>query len=277
MGDGRVAIGRRIKRLRENRGLSRQQVASHLEVDLTAVAAWEGGKYLPREGRRVRLAALLNIDVASLFAEEQQPPPTNGAVLIDTLSELPGLLRELLEATEANLKAIRLAAPYTTPAHIQEEFRRIADRRLQDGTIEIERLEIFYDLSRLKEVLSNILRYEGRGYQVKSSCAGISEVVPAMGGYFFDDREFLIGAYWARVPPHNRPGLHLRGEPYRSYFIEYWDEIWDRGTALNPGGKPDIPAVREVALKLGLEEKAWPQFLAEAEAFEVGDGLPPLI
>lgn len=277
MGVARTAIGHRIKRLREGLGLSRQQIAAHLEVDLTAVAAWEGGRYLPREGRRVQLAALLNIDVASLFAEEQAPAPANGAVLVDTLSELPGLLRQLLETTQTSLKALRLAAPYTTPPHVQEEFRGIVDRRLQDGTLQIDRIEIFYDLSRLKEVVSNILRYEGRPYRVKSSCAGVSEVVPGMGGYFFDDQEFLIGAYWSRVPPHARPGLRLSGEPFRTYFVDYWDEIWERGSALNPDGKPDVSAVRDVALKLGLEADAWPQFMAEAEAFEVGDGLPPLI
>ena len=277
MGDGRRAIGRRIKRLRENSGLSRQQVATQLAVDLTAVSAWEAGKYLPREGRRIRLAGLLGIDVASLFAEQQEPAPANGAVLIDTLSELPGLLRELLDSTEERLRAFRLAAPYSTPAHVQEEFRTIVDARLRDGSLAIERIEIFYDLQRLKEVFSNMLRYQGQPYRVRTACAGLKEIVPGMGGYLFDDSEFLIGAYWAQVPPHNRPGLRLTGEPFRTYFSEYWDEIWERGTALNPDGAVDMPAVRDVALQLGLEADRWPYFVDEAHTLEIGDGLPPLI
>ena len=277
MEDGRIAIGRRIKRLREHKGLSRQQVASHLAVDLAAVAAWEAGKYLPREGRRVRLAGLLSTDLGTLFAEEQQPAPSNGVALVDTLSELPGLLRELLDNTERRLRAFRIAAPYVTPAHVQEEFRRRLDGRLAEGTIEVERIEIFYDLARLKEIASNILRYEGRPYRVKACCTGVDDVVPGMGGYMFDDDEFLIGGYWARVPPHARRGLRLSGEPFRTYFLDYWNEIWTRGIELNPGGRPDLAALRDTAVKIGLEPGRWGQFLDEARGFDVGDGLPPLI
>lgn len=277
MGDGRRAIGRRIKRLRENSGLSRQQVATRLAVDLTAVAAWEAGKYLPREGRRVRLAGLLGIDIASLFAEQQETALANGATLIDTLSELPGLLRELLSEAEHRLRAFRLAAPYSTPANVQEEFRGLVDSRLRAGTLAVERIEIFYDLQRLKEVLSNMLRYRDRPYRVRTACAGVTEVVPGMGGYFFDDTEFLLGAYWAKVPPFQRAGLRLSGEPYKTYFAGYWDEIWGRGTALNGDDGIDVDAVREVAVRLGLEPERWPDFLHEAQALEIGDGLPPLI
>lgn len=277
MGDGRRAIGRRIKRLRENNGLSRQQVSARLSVDLTAVAAWEAGKYLPREGRRVLLAGLLGIDTASLFAEQQDSTPSNGAALVDTLGELPGLLRELLSAAERRLRAFRLAAPYSTPPHIQEEFRALVDSRLRAGTLEVERIEIFYDLKRLKEVLSNMLRYEAQPYRVRTACAGVSEVVPGMGGYCFDDSEFLLGAYWATVPPFHRAGLRLTGEPYKTYFAGYWEEIWGRGTALNGDGGIEMDAVREVAVRLGLEPGQWPDFIRDAQTLEIGDGLPPLI
>lgn len=277
MANGRVAIGRRIKRLRENKGLSRQQVAVHLAVDLTAVAAWEAGKYLPREGRRVRLAGLLGVDVGTLFAEEQDPAPANGATLIDTLGELPGVLRELLQGTQKNLRAFRLAAPYSTPAHVQEEFRRIVDGRLMQGTLAVERVEIFYSLDRLKEVLSNLFRYEGRPYRVKTACAGVKDVVPGMGGYIFDEEEALLGAYWAQVPPHSRPGLRLKGEPFMSYFADYWDEIWSRGTTLGSEDGLELDAVREVAQEMGLANSDWPQFVDDARALKIGDGLPPLI
>lgn len=278
MGDVHFAIGRRIKRLREAKGLSRQKIATRLAVDLTAVAAWEAGKYLPRTARRLRLAALLGIDAGSLFAEKQDGMPFAGhAALVDTLDELPGLLRDLLERAEHNLKAFRLAAPYSTPAYVQEEFRSHVDARLLAGSIDVQRIEIFYELGRLKEVLSNIIRYDGKPYQVKSYCAGVKEVVPGMGGYIIDDREFLVGAYWTAVPPHRRAGLRLSGEPFRTYFTDYWRESWRRGTLLNPKGSQDLSAVREVALQLGLEPSRWTQFVDEASLFKVGDGLPPLI
>lgn len=272
------AIGRRIKRLRENKGLSRQQIATRLAVDQTAVAAWEAGKYLPRAARRVRLAALLGIDPGSLFAEKQDSVPLAGsAALVDTLDELPGLLRDLLKRAEHNLKAFRLASPYSTPAHVQEEFRSHVDTRLRTGSIEIQRIEIFYELGRLKEVLSNIIRYDGRPYAVKSYCAGVKEVVPGMGGYMIDDREILVGAYWTAVPPPRRTGLRLSGEPFRTYFAGYWHESWRRGTLLNPNGARDLSAVREVALRLGLEPSQWRQFVDEAHSLKMDDGLPPLI
>jgi hypothetical protein len=98
-----------------------------------------------------------------------------------------------------------------------------------------------------------------------------------MGGYYFDDQEFLIGAYWTGVPPHHRPGLHMSGEPFGSYFRAYWDEIWQRGTYMNPRGSHDLSRCRKIALQLGLEAKDWTAFVEEARAYEVGDGAPPLI
>ena len=278
MGAGRLAIGRRIKRLRENLGLSRQQVATHLNVDLTAVAAWEAGKYLPRHGRRVRLASLLGLDVSSLFAEEQDDAPATGhANLIDTLSELPGLLRSLTENAQRDLKAFRIAAPYVTPAHVQEEFRAIVDARLRAGSLDVQRMEVIYSLARLQEILANIFRYDGLPYRVKSYCTGVTDVVPAMGGYIFDGNEILLGAYWAKIPPVKRSGLRLAGEPFRSYFMEYWSESWSRGALLNPDGPRDLSAAREVALALGLAPGDWTRFVDEARNFEMDDGLPPLI
>lgn len=277
MEDVPSAIGRRIRRLREAKGLSRQQIAARLAVDLTAVAAWEAGKYLPRIGRRLKLAALLGTDAGTLFAESQDGLPAGGsAALIDTVDELPGLLRELMEHAERDLKAFRLSAPYTTPSYVQEEFRGRLDGRLMAGTIEVQRIEIFYGLNRLKETLSNIIRYDGRPYVVKSYCAGLKEVVPGMGGYIVDDREFLVGAYWT-APPYKRRGLRLSGEPFRTYFTDYWQETWRRGTLLNPHGAKDLSAVREVALKLGLAADDWHKFVDEASRFKMDDDLPPLI
>ncbi len=278
MGERSHAIGRRIKRLREVRGFSRQDIAVQLKVDLTAVSAWERGDYLPRENRRVRLAAMLGIDVGSLFAERQDGGALgSAATLVDTMGELPGILRDLTGNAQKNLRAFRLSAPYATPAHVQEEFRSVVDRRLLTDSLTVQRVEIFYSLERLKETLANIIRYDGRDYAVKSYCAGISEVVPGMGGYMFDDSEFLVGAYWANIPPYRGLGLKLTGEPFRTYFTHYWGEIWQRGTMLNRKGARDLSAVREVAVQLGLDASDWTKFVAEAQAFQLADGLPPLI
>ena len=136
-------------------------------------------------------------------------------------------------------------------------------------------MEIFYDLERLKDVLSNILRYDGCRYYVKSYCAGQKEIPPALGGYFFDDSELVIGDYWINVPPHGRLNMRLSGEPFQTFFLKFWDEIWQRGTLLNLRGAHDLSCVRDLAIQMGLKTKQWPQFLEEASALKVGDGAPP--
>jgi transcriptional regulator with XRE-family HTH domain len=277
MNDARIAVGQRIRALREERGLSRQQFADQLEVDVTAVAAWEAGKYSPRARYRNRIATLLGADAVTLFDPGRTDPAAPTATLVDTVTELADLLIELARRKPSRLRAVRLAAPYATAAHIQCDFRQLVAEQLLSGSLSVQRVEIFYSLDRLKEVLSNILRYDGRPYWVKSYCAGVSEVVPAMGGYYFDETDFLIGAYWTSIPPDRRPGLHLTGEAPRAYFNNYWDEIWRRGELLNIKGAHDLSAIRKVALALGLSAGQWPAFVEEARTLEVGDGAPPLV
>lgn len=272
-------VGARIRQLREENGLSRAEVARRLSVDPSAVAAWEAGRYLPRSDRRAGLAAVLKAPLDKIFAESAafKGGDMISASLIDTLRDIEPLLSSLLAGTSRSLKALRIAAPYSTPTHVQMNFRNQISKRILEGSIEVQRVEIFYSLDRLKEVLSNILQYDGRRYWVKSYCAGLKEVVPGMGGYFFDDEHFLLGAYWTGIPPHDRPGLHMSGDPFRTYFREYWSEIWRRGTLLNNRGAHNLDAVREVALELGLPARNWDQFVQEARDVDIGDGCPPLI
>lgn len=272
------AVGTRIKRLREAKGLSRRELAARLSVDITSLLGWEAGRRLPREQYRLKLAQLLGTNLGSLFAPtaDRQPEPV-AASIIDTIDDLPKTLNELLARTRKRLRALRVAAPYPTPAHVQREFRvKIAERLLAD-TIEVQRVEIFYDLRRLQEVISNLFRYAGHPYHVKSYCIGVSEVVPALGGYFFDDDVFMLGAYWTGVPPHQKPGVRMSGDPFRVFFAEYWSEIWRRGKLLSIDNAHQIAELRSMALTLGLPEKKWKSFLDEAKAIQVGDGAPPLV
>jgi transcriptional regulator with XRE-family HTH domain len=274
----RNSIGARIKRLRQLQGLSRQDIAVKVRVDVTAVSGWEAGKYAPRPSHRLALARALETDIDALFstAPDAETQPVRAAV-VDTLGELPSLLVQLLGRTQNRLQALRLAAPYPTPAYIQMEFRAMIGERLHARSIEVQRIEIFYSLDRLMEVLANIIRYDGCAYHVKAYCVGTSEVAPAIGGYFFDESDFLLGAYWTGIPPLDRPGLHLQGEPVRTFFRAYWNEIWNRGRLLNIRGVHDLSAIHDIALRLGLKKSLWNNFCEQARALEVGDGAPPLI
>lgn len=269
-------LGERIRRLRAERGISRADLARRLSVDVTALAAWERGAYRPRDGHRAALAAALGLSVERLVGGGNATVvPLGEASLLDTFVQLPALFAEQLPLTH-RLRALRIAAPYCTAAHVQVDLRFAIAERLAAGTIEVQRIEIFYKLDRLKEGLSNVLRYEGRPYFLKSYCPGANEVTPGMGAYFFDEREFVLGGYWTGVPPHNKPGLRCSGEPFATFYMAYWHEIWSRGTLLSLGGNHDLSAVRDMALALGLKGRDWPAFVESARTLEIGDGAPPL-
>lgn len=271
---GRDTTARRIADARRAMGFSRSELAKLVGVDVTAITGWESGKYRPREGsHQKKLATALNLDIQQLQAGK---PRANGSTVsvVDALDDLPRLLETLLNNTKRSLMDIRLAAPYLLPPNVQVEFRRAVSARILDGTLEVLRVEIFYSLARLKEVLANILLYHGHQYYVRSYCPGIEEVAPALGGYAFDDSSVILGGYFASLPPYRRPGLLLRGPAVREFFQAYWDEIWRRGTPLNLGGSSDLSPVRALATRLGLKSSDWNEFLAEAGSHKSPDGAP---
>lgn len=273
-----AVIGCRLKKIREGQGISRRSLAKSLGVDVSSLAGWEAGVRLPREALRPAVARALGLEASVLFAPREDPEPGLPMVsLVDTVTELPDLLLELTRRTRRTLRALRVAAPYPTTTNVQSEWRRMVAERLLAGSLEVLRVEIIYTLPRLQELLFNTLRYHGRAYYVKSFCCGLQEVPPAMGGYFFDSEDFLLGAYWTSIPPHRQPGLRLSGGPFCTFFNHYWDEIWRRGTALNPRGRNDLSMFEETAHRLGLPKHEWPGFLYGARTLEIGDGAPPLI
>ena len=271
-------FGQIIKTLRKEKGLARRDVAQELRIHVSSLAGWESGIRLPRDRHRLALARIFGCELNSLFPNTgNAPAPKTDPILVGTADDLTALLVELTLRTRKRIRALRLAAPYATTSYVQADWRRLVFERLQKGLLEVQRIEIFYDLRRLQEVVSNVLRYDGRPYYVKSFCAGLTEVTPSLGGYFFDDDEFLLGAYWTALPPTNRLGIRLSGPSYRAFFNDYWDEIWRRGLWLNSQGAHDLSAIRSVAERLGLARGDWAGFLDGARALRVGDGAPPLV
>jgi len=272
-----VAVGRRIRRLREVKGYSRNELARKLRVDVSSLAGWEAGKRLPRDSHRARLARALDCDLSLLLSPVEDAAGPLKALLLETLTELPAALAECARNAKRSLHAVRLASPYPTAAYVQTEWRAIVAERILARSIEVQRVEIFYSLKRLQETLSNILRYDGCAYYVKAHCMGIQEVVPSMGGYCFDDCDIFLGGYWTSVPPRNFPGLRLSGPMIGEFFVQFWNEVWPRGTLLNIRGAHDLSAVKDLAVRLGLSPRNWKHFVEEARALEIGDGAPPLV
>ena len=56
-----------IKNLRENKGLSQENVANKLNVKQQAVAKWEAGKSYPRTDKLPQLAKIFGCTIDDLF------------------------------------------------------------------------------------------------------------------------------------------------------------------------------------------------------------------
>lgn len=61
------AIGERIKKLREERNISRGELCSEAEISLSALTMYETGQRVPRDEVKLRLARCLNTSLEGLF------------------------------------------------------------------------------------------------------------------------------------------------------------------------------------------------------------------
>ena len=66
-----MSIGSNIRRLREERKLTQEQVADQLEVTFQAVSSWERDEYRPDTEKLIRLARLFDVSVSALVEERQ--------------------------------------------------------------------------------------------------------------------------------------------------------------------------------------------------------------
>ena len=64
---GRAMIGRTVRRLRAERGLSQQALAERLEVSRQSVNAIETGKYDPSLPLAFRIAELFELPIEEIF------------------------------------------------------------------------------------------------------------------------------------------------------------------------------------------------------------------
>ncbi|GAA0583473.1 helix-turn-helix domain-containing protein [Rhizomicrobium electricum] len=272
-----TAIGRRIRRLREAKGLSRTDLARKIDVDVSSISGWERGLRLPRDTLRPFLARALDCELEQLMSPQIEDDQPSEVTVLDVTSEFPPLFANCIRRARRTIKAMRLSSSYSTTVNVQTEARRLIGERIMAGDIEVQRVEIFYTLERLREVLSNILRYDGKRYYVKAYCVGLKEIAPFLSGYAFDDNDVVLGGYWTGYPPQHDPVLRIRGPAIRTFFASYWRETWGRGTLLNSHGGRDLSAVREVALAMGLKPRHWRRFVDDAIGLETGDDAPPLI
>jgi transcriptional regulator with XRE-family HTH domain len=69
MRDWRAILGRNVRRLREQRGLTQEQLAFEAEIDLTYMGGIERGKRNPSLLVMARIADALSVPLTKLLAE----------------------------------------------------------------------------------------------------------------------------------------------------------------------------------------------------------------
>ena len=60
-------IGQRIKALREELGISREQFSNEVGITLSAVSMYENGQRIPRDEIKVKIARVLKTSIEALF------------------------------------------------------------------------------------------------------------------------------------------------------------------------------------------------------------------
>jgi transcriptional regulator with XRE-family HTH domain len=71
--DPRAAFGRRLRRIRLQRGLSQEQLASLAHLDRTYVSSCEAGRRNATIRTIARLSAALDVDVSALVSDAHPP------------------------------------------------------------------------------------------------------------------------------------------------------------------------------------------------------------
>jgi len=71
--NGLMTLGKRIRKLREQRGMSQQELAELLGTTQQTIAYWESDKRKPRYEKLKKLASIFKVPVSYFLEEEHQP------------------------------------------------------------------------------------------------------------------------------------------------------------------------------------------------------------
>ena len=127
---GRIyeALGPRLVRLWQERGLSQQELARALHVTRQAVSNWERGKTVPDVGTLCRLGEILQVDWNGLCGEMAPPPRRRRRFVLPVVMALAVCL------TAAGIwGGVHLHRTDTAETDQQENLRLRAVMRSSDG------------------------------------------------------------------------------------------------------------------------------------------------
>ena len=75
-----MSIGTNIKRLREERRYTQEQIAEALGISFQAVSSWERDEYKPDTDKLIKLAEFLDVSVSVIVEEKQTLFKTKKAI-----------------------------------------------------------------------------------------------------------------------------------------------------------------------------------------------------
>ena len=93
-----MGIGRRLRILRESRGLTQEQLSARLEVTPSAVGNYERDTSFPREEILYRLFEVLDCEPNELFRDLYHAEQNPGQIHLNKYRELDSHGRELVDA-----------------------------------------------------------------------------------------------------------------------------------------------------------------------------------
>lgn len=86
-------FAKRLKLLRENKGLSQREFASEIGEIQQTVASWEKGKGSPRDDKKIRIANFFHTTLDYLLGKTDDSEPTSNYILAahrkNGIDELP--------------------------------------------------------------------------------------------------------------------------------------------------------------------------------------------
>jgi transcriptional regulator with XRE-family HTH domain len=106
-------FGKRLRALREERGLTQRQLAERLDAEVPQISRYETGAYLPNAETLVSLATVLHVDLDELLlgrvdGKSPDAVPVKDVRLLERLRELEKLDRRFRDTAIAVLEAIIL-------------------------------------------------------------------------------------------------------------------------------------------------------------------------
>lgn len=115
------SFGRRLRAIRDERGLSRQKLGELIGLSSTSIAAIEGGSQWPSAENIERICAFFKVPVAALFTDE--------AVKIQpTIEESLAQISAFIEEVRARPATIERNAPPVSPKDpLAETLEQVTD------------------------------------------------------------------------------------------------------------------------------------------------------